>query len=127
MSITKFIASKCTQPIVYWANPVSDGFMGSSYDVPVQIYGRWEELNEVIIGNNGQELISQARVFLTQEVDEDGRLWLGSIDDLESASDPDDSSVGALYILAQSRLPKLGSATMDVFRANCNMTGRTTV
>ena len=127
MSITDFIASKCTQPIVYWANPVSDGFTGFEYDDPVQLYGRWEELNEVIMGPNGKELISQARVFLTQEVAEEGRMWLGSMDDLDSAPDPDASAVNALYIVAQGRLPELGSATMDMFKANLNMTGRTTV
>jgi len=127
MSITDFIASKCTQPIVYWANPVSDGFTGFEYDDPIQLYGRWEELNEVIMGPNGKELISQARVFLTQEVAEEGRMWLGLMTDLESAPDPDASAVNALYIVAQGRLPKLGSATMDMFKANLNMTGRTTV
>ena len=127
MSIDKFIASKCTQPIVYWANPVSDGFTGFEYDDPVQLYGRWEELNEVIMGPNGKELISQARVFLTQEVAEEGLMWLGLLTDLESAPDPNASAVNALYIVAQGRLPKLGSATMDMFKANLNMTGRTTV
>ena len=127
MSITDFIASKCTQPIVYWANPVSDGFTGFEYDDPVQLYGRWEELNEVILGPNGKEMISQARVFLTQEIDEEGRMWLGSLTDLESAPDPNDSAVSALYVVAQGRLPKMGSTTMDMFKANLNMTGRTTV
>ncbi len=127
MSIDKFIASKCTQPIVYWGNPVSDGFTGHTYDDPVEILGRWEELNEVIMGKDGKEMISQARVFLTQEVDEEGALWLGSLDDLDSAPEPSDSSVAALHIIALSRLPKLGSATMDTYRVNLNMMGRTTV
>ena len=127
MGIDTFIASKCTQPIVYWGNPVSDGFTGFTYDDPVEILGRWEELNEVIMGMDGKEMISQARVFLTQEVDTEGALWLGSLDDLDSGAVPDDSSVAALYIIAFSRLPKLGSATMDTYRANLNMTGRTTV
>ncbi len=124
MGIDTFIASKCTQPIVYWGNPVSTGTNRYTYDDPVEILGRWEELNEVIVGNDGKEMVSQARVFLTQEVDEEGALWLGSLDDLESAPAPDDSAVGALYIIAFSRLPKLGSATMDTYRVNLNMTGR---
>ncbi len=127
MGIDTFIISKCTQPIVYWGNPVSDGFTGYDYDDPVEIYGRWEELNEVIVGPNGKEMISQARVFLTQEVDEEGAMWLGSLDDLDSAPLPTDSDVAALHIIAFSRLPKLGSATMDMYRANLNMTGRTTM
>jgi len=127
MGIETFIISKCVQPIVYWGNPVSDGFTGFTYDDPVQVYGRWEELNEVIMGSNGKEMISQARVFLTQEVDEDGCLWLGELTDLESAPEPNDSSIGALHIIATSRLPKMGSTTMSMYRANLNMTGRTTV
>jgi len=127
MGIDTFIASKCTQPIVYWGNPVNDGEGGFEYDAPVEILGRWEELNEVIMGNNGKEMISQARVFLTQDVDEEGALWLGKLTDLDSAPEPNDSAVAALYIIATSRLPKLGSAIMNTFRVNLNMTGRTTV
>lgn len=127
MGISNFIISKCTQPIVYWGNPVNDGEGGFTYDSPVQIYGRWEELNEVIMSSDGRELVSQARVFLTQEVDEEGAMWLGKLDDLDSAPEPNDSAVAALYIIAQGRLPELGSATMDVFKANLNMTGRRAV
>lgn len=127
MGIAQFIESKCKQPIVYWGNPVNDGYGGFTYDDPVQIYGRWEELNEVIMGSNGKEMISQARVFITQSVDEEGAMWLGSLDDLDSAPVPSDSSVCALHIIALSRLPALGSATMDIYRVNLNITGRTTV
>ena len=127
MGIETFIASKCTQPIVYWANPVNNGEGGFTYDDPVEILGRWEELNEVIMGTDGKEMISQARVFLTQEVDEEGAMWLGSLSDLDSAPAPDDSAVAALRIIAFSRLPELGSTSMNMYRANLNMTGRTTV
>lgn len=127
MGVSDFIISKCTQPIVYWANPVNDGEGGYTYDAPVQIYGRWEELNEVIMANDGKELISQARVFLTQEVDEEGALWLGLLSNLDSAPVPNDSAVAALYIVAMSRLPELGSATMSTYKANLNMTGRRAV
>jgi len=127
MSIATFIASKCKQPIVYWGNPVNNGTGGFTYDDPVQIYGRWEELNEVLMGSDGKELVSQARVFLTQEVDEDGCMWLGALTDLDSAPEPNDSSIAALHIIALSRLPALGSASMTMYRVNLNMTGRTTV
>jgi hypothetical protein len=127
MSISSFIVRKCTQPIVYWANPVSDGEGGFTYDAPVQIYGRWEELNEVVMSNDGKELVSQARVFLTQEVDEEGAMWLGELTDLDSAPEPNDSAVAALYIISQGRLPELGSTTMDVFKAHLNMMGRRAV
>lgn len=123
MGISDFINSKCTQPIVYWGNPVNDGEGGYVYDAPVQIYGRWEELNEVIMAD-GKEMISQARVFLTQEVDEEGAMWLGLLSDLESAPVPNDSAVAALYVVSQSRLPAMGSATMSAYKANLNMTGR---
>jgi len=127
MGIETFITGKCTQPIVYWGNPVNDGQGGYTYDSPVEILGRWEELNEVIVGNDGKEMISQARVFLTQEVDEEGAMWLGELTDLDSAPVPSDSAVAGLYIVATSRLPKMGSATMNLYRANLNMTGRRAV
>lgn len=127
MSIAKFILGKLKQPIVYWGNPVDNGYGEYTYDDPVQLYGRWEELNEVIMGTNGKEMISQARVFLSQDVDEEGAMWLGLLTDLDSAPSPTDSAVAALHIIATSRLPELGSATMDVFKVYLNMTGRGTV
>ena len=127
MSITRFITRRCVQPIVYWGNPVSDGYAGHTYDSPVEILGRWEELNEVIMGRDGKEMVSQARVFITQEVDEEGAMWLGSLTALDSDPVPDDSSISALRIIAFSRLPELGSTSMGLYRVNLNMTGRTTV
>jgi hypothetical protein len=106
---------------------VSDGYNGYTYDDPVELLCRWEELNEIIMGTDGKEYISQARVFLTQEVDEQGAMWLGSLDDLDSAPLPNDSAVSALHIIALSRLPSLGSESMTMFRVNLNMTGRRAV
>ncbi|KKL57638.1 hypothetical protein LCGC14_2233390 [marine sediment metagenome] len=123
MGITDFINRMCTQTIVYWANPVNDGEGGFTYDSPVEILGRWEEVNEVVLGSNGKELVSRARVFLKQEVDEEGAMYLGELTDLDSAPEPTDSAVNALYIIAFSKVPVLGSATDFMYKASLNMLG----
>ena len=127
MRITTFINRVCKQPIVYWGNPVDDGRGGYTYDTPVDILGRWEEVNEVIIGSNGREMVSRVRVFLKQVVDEEGAMYLGELSDLDSAPDPTDSAVNALHIIAFAKIPVLGSENDYMYRAHLNMTGSRTV
>lgn len=127
MSLTGFITRACKQTIVYWGNPVDDGYGGYTYDDPVEILGRWEEMNEVVLGSDGKELVSRVRVFLTQEVDEEGAMYLGALTDLSSAPAPTDSAVMALYIIAFSKLPVLGSANSYIYKAHLNMTGSRTI
>ncbi len=127
MGITDFINRMCKQTIVYWANPVNDGEGVFTYDSPVEILGRWEEVNEVVLGNNGKELVSRARVFLKQEVDEEGAMYLGELTDLGAAPEPTDSAVNALYIIAFSKIPVLGSADEFMYKASLNMLGSRTI
>jgi len=127
MGITDFIARNCKQTIVYWGSPVNDGEGGYTYATPIEILGRWEEVNEVVLGSDGREVVSRARVFLKQAVDEEGAMYLGDLDDLDSAPLPTDSAVNALYIIAFSKIPILGSADEYMYRANLNMLGNRTV
>lgn len=123
MSVSSFVARMCKQTIVYWGNPVDAGYGEYTYDDPVEILGRWEVVNEIIIGSNGKETVSRARVFLKQEVDEEGAMYLGSLSDLDSAPVPTDSAVNALFIIAFSKIPVLGSTSEFIYRASLNMTG----
>ncbi len=123
MGITDFINRACKQTIVYWANPVRDAYSNFTYDSPVEILGRWEEVNEVILGTDGKELISQARVYLKQVVSIEGAMYLGELTDLSSEPLPTDSATNALYVIGFSKLPVLGSSTDYMYRAYLNMTG----
>jgi len=83
--LIKFVESVCVQTAVYWGNPRSDGFGGTIYDDPVEISCRWDGSTEVITNNKGEEIVCKAQVLVTQDLDSNGSLYLGIIDDLDSS------------------------------------------
>lgn len=120
MSIEGFITRVCKQTLVYWSAPVADGYGGSTFTDPVEIYGRWEQVQEIVKTKDGEELLSQARAWVTQDLDEGGYLYLGELDDLDSAPVPMDVE-GACRILAFSKVPSLGSTSKFIRKASLNL------
>lgn len=113
MGINDFLKRTCTQTAVYWANPVADGYGDRTYDDAVEIKCRWQNKNSVIKSANGEEIVVTAEVFVTQDLDEQGMLWLGDLDDLDS--DPQPVASGASLIVKVDKSPSLGS-TSDFIR-----------
>jgi hypothetical protein len=112
MSITDFIIRTCTQTAVYWGTPVNDGQGGKTFADPVEIYCRWEEIMQIVSDSKGNEITSRALVYLTQDVDEDGMLYLGTLDDLDSAQEADPMGTQGAYTIKRfEKLPALGSTT----------------
>lgn len=85
------------QTTVYWGNPQNDGFGGRTFDDPVEVDVRWEERQELFIDTNGQEVRSQAVVYIAQDVDMGGYLYLGDLDDPSSAEEDDPLTVSGAY------------------------------
>jgi len=114
MGIANIIERNLDQTAVYWGNPVNDGYGDKTFDSPVEIQCRWEDRNEVFVAPNGDELIAKSIVYISQDVDEEGCLWLGTLDALyESDSagvtiDPKDVE-GAAIIKRFDKTPVLGS------------------
>lgn len=75
------------QTMIYWANPITDGFGGYTYTAPVDITGRWEEKQELFLDTEGKEILSRAMVYLSQDVSLGGFLYLGALADLASSID----------------------------------------
>jgi len=112
MGIENIIARNCIQTAVYWENPKPDGKGGNTYDDPVEIDCRWEEKTEVLsrLGDDrkGEELVSEAQVIVTQDVDEKGYLFLGDLDDLDSDEEGTPEKIkGAYRILKFDKIPAL--------------------
>jgi hypothetical protein len=111
MSITKFIKKICVQTAVYWGNPHADGFGDMAYDTPVEIKVRWTDVNDVVLNNKGQEVVSKAHVLLSDDLDIDGYLWLGTISTLpDGVTNPIQVS-GSGTIIKVSKTPLLKSTT----------------
>ena len=82
MSIQKFIEKVCVQTAVYWGDPTPDGYGGKTYSDPVEIPCRWDDTLEVIKDERGEEIICKAKVLVTQDLEEGGMLYLGTLEDL---------------------------------------------
>ena len=97
MGILKFVSDVCVQTAVYWGVPKPDGYGGTSYDDPIELSPpngvRWDDQVEVITNSQGEEITSQARVLLLQEVEPEGLLWLGRLEDLTQSQKDDPSQI----------------------------------
>jgi hypothetical protein len=92
-----FPKRQLNQTAVYWATPSADGYGGYTWDNPVEISCRWEDTIQVITDSNGEEIVSRAVVYLDQDVDENGVLFLGSLTDLDSTQEADPMTADSAY------------------------------
>lgn len=96
MSIERFIQKVCVQTAVYWGSPQDDGMGGYTFADPIEIPCRWEETTQLITDGQGNQIVSKAEILVTQDLDEEGYLFLGTLDDLDLLDSSGDSS-GAYY------------------------------
>jgi len=128
MNILKTIQRMCTQDIVYWDLSSVDGYGRETFVSPVEIKGRWQSTNEIVMDKNGEEKVSMARVFVLQQVTEGGYLYVGTLDDLDS--DPIDPTVidGALRVIATGKTPPMRGTTIEfMYTAHLNKSKNTSI
>ena len=100
------------QTAVYWANPVADGFGGFTFDAPVELSSdndnavRWEETQEKFVDSIGEEHLSRAIVYLTDDVEVGEYLMLGELADLDSSQNPEGQE-GAYRVMRFSKTPNV--------------------
>lgn len=107
--IEKVTARFCVETAVYWGNPQNDGYGGFAFDTPVEIPCRWENKSEVNIGwlssgHPGNSFECKASVLVTQDVDLQGYLFLGTLSDIDIALNPIDIQ-GAYPIHRFDKIP----------------------
>lgn len=122
MGIQSMITKNLRQTCVYWGNPVEDGYGGVSYDAPVEISCRWEDRQQIIGTITGNQIVgfqnmSRAIVYVSQDVDVDGWLMLGTLADLENSDDSsgsyyDPQQIATAFIIKRfEKLPALHNAS----------------
>jgi len=112
MGMESFIARLCVQTAVYWGAPVEDGYGGKTFDDPVEIDCRWEDTMEVISDLQGNETVSRSAIYVTQDVHEQGYLYLGDLDDLDSDEEADPTTIEKAYRIKRfDKIPILRSAS----------------
>lgn len=113
--ITNFIDRVCLQTAVYWAPLGDDGYGKKTFYDPIEVSVRWQDKKDLITDNTGKEVVTRATVYPTTDVEEQGYLYLGTLDGLyDSASsseaelDPMDID-GARMIVQFHKSPVLRS------------------
>jgi len=88
MGIQKFIEKVCVQTAVYWGVPTEDGRGGKTYADGIEIQCRWDSVTQkkMDLGTikDGNVYSSMTKVLVTQDLELDGYLYLGTIADLNA-------------------------------------------
>jgi hypothetical protein len=96
------------QTATYWGAPMPNGTGGYTYAAPITMQVRWEERQEQFSNEQGEILVSQAVVFVPQDVVVGGYLYLGT------STAPDPTSVdGAYEIRRMIKIPDLRNAVAE--------------
>ena len=98
------ILSKLRQKCVYWA-PLGVTTTGAqTFDYPAELRCRWEEKDMLIIDGRGEEIRSSTQVYVENDVEIDGLLYYGLLDDIDGTEDP---RLYAMPIQSFKKLPDL--------------------
>lgn len=119
MGIVDMITRNCTQTAVYWEFVSNTGYgAGKTFKAPVEIKCRWDDKHQLIpTGQIGENLLSRAILTVLQEVTEQGYMFLGTLDDLNSAAEADPTSEQDAFLIKQvAKLPALGSTTQFLYK-----------
>lgn len=109
-----FLTRSHNQDLVYWGTPVNDGLGGVTFAAPVNIKGRWEDVQKKVIDASGQEIVSTSLVYLGQDVDIGGWLYRGKILDIVSADRTIPGNVsGAKEIRSFSKISNLPATDFE--------------
>lgn len=109
MGIEAYIKKVATRDTaVYWASPTMQAGGYNAFATPVEIDCFWVESTELVRTDDGREIMSKAKVYVTQDLDEQGMLFHGTLSDLTSSEKSDPREVAAAYeIMKFEKKPSL--------------------
>ena len=93
------------QTLVLWVRGANDGYGGYTYSDPVEVDCRWSEVQERFINGAREEKISNAIVQIDQDINLGDMIYLGTLNDLDSADGPGD--VQSYPVQAYKKIPNL--------------------
>lgn len=98
------------QRAVYWAKNGNDEHGQPTFDIGIVLMVRWVDKQEQIKAADGREILSDAMVWVDQDLTMEGVLYLGEYYDLttEQKADPD-LVVGAKWILKTSKVSSVNA------------------
>lgn len=106
--MTTFPDRNLNQTAVYWASPATTGYGGLTWDTPIEVPCRWIAKVQLVVAQNGEQFVSQAAVQVNQDVDIQGILFLGVLNDLTAAQKADPRLATTAYtIKAFGKVPTI--------------------
>lgn len=106
--IEKYIKRISKQTAVYWAAPTPREDGSNSYDTPVEIKCLWKDTSQFSPDRDIREVFVKALVYVTQDLDEQGMLFLGTLADLTTAQKNDPRLVSRAYEITKFvKIPSL--------------------
>lgn len=129
MSLQGFIETVAVQTAIYWGAPVANGEGGMDWAEPVELKVRWDNVTKLIRDAKGKEVACRAVVLVAGQLEPDGtvtpvdlqvdgRLYLGSIDGLDSGQEADPLSLEAAWpIMRFDKTPEFGSDEDFIYEA----------
>jgi len=120
MSINDLITRAAVQTAVYWPDPVEDGFGTKTYGTPVEILCRWEAKQQLVRAYDakGNTYDYIGIVYVTQDLDMEGVLYLGTLTDLTAQELVTPAIKTGTYVIKQfEKVPSLYSTTDFLRRA----------
>ena len=87
---------------VYWEPPVRDGLGGYTWGDPVELLSKWQYKSKLVYSATGSEVLSNATVWVSTNVENGGYLWKGRISDIQTIFDPDPTFSLAPYSLEEN-------------------------
>lgn len=111
MSINTFIRRLLKDTAVYWGGPVKDGYgKYASFDAAVEIPCRWSDATELFTDARGMEYVSKAVVLVGQDLDEEGYLFHGTLNDLNSQEIVDPENIENAHVIKRfTKIPDIKS------------------
>lgn len=103
--LEKLVKKFAVQTAVYWAKPTNSGDGGMTFSNPMEIKVRWDEEEVITKDSFGNEFKSKAKIMTNEELDFNGWLFLGTLDDLPTISSNPYSITGAYEIKLRKKIP----------------------
>ncbi len=97
-----------TEDVTYWSG-VDDGYGGKTFSTPQIIKGRWEDRSEVYVDQAGEQLVSNAVVYLMVDVEVDNFIAQGSH---VTVADPS-TLAGAFIVKRFDKIPNLRNVSFQ--------------
>lgn len=95
--MTSWVSRSLDQRSVYWKPPKRDGFGGYIWTPPFEIASRWEDRYSNVFDVSGVEVVSRAVVWVDEELEVGGYLWLGALVSTSNDYSPPIDSVPREY------------------------------